>query len=173
MEDFHFRSASDMPQCPLNVRGSRRPEGVSRERESKPGSIFILDQSAPLSRFSTPGESKLSNKDWNLLKLRMHAKQEEESRLPRGLPTRLPSGAARQNYQCTDPKHQWYRAKAKRCHAANERCDPEAPRMRFPLLSGSHIGSELVWNRAEISAYAWPARSARLQYWPKRVIFKS
>src|SRR5271168_4114019 len=42
------------------------------------------------------------------------------------------------------------------------------PRMEFPLLSLSHIGSEVAWNRLAISAYAWPARSARRQYWPKR-----
>jgi hypothetical protein len=39
------------------------------------GSFLIFDQSALPSRSSIPGEPKLSNKDWNLLELRVQAKQ--------------------------------------------------------------------------------------------------
>jgi len=60
----------------------------------EPSSFLYIDQSAPPSLFLIPAEFKLPDKDRNLLELRVQAKLQKESWLPRALPARFRGGAA-------------------------------------------------------------------------------
>ena len=180
---FAMSTRCHFPSAPLCVQRTMQTRKFSTSWRPSFGFRVTLIQRPVLSLYSISPrrlpallfmtELKLPDKNGNLLELRVQAKQQKESWLPGAFqrafhPERHDSASNRAIQSITGMG-----LKPRDATQPMSDAIQKPPRIRCPLLSRSHIGSELARNRLEISAYAWPARSARLQYCRKRVIFKS